>query len=105
MIVLGKECFVFESTGKTCNVEPFSKDLGIAQDIPIVDAALAYDCPFKHETYILIIRNALYIKTMQNNLIPPFILREGGLTVNDIPKIHCAEPTTNDHCISLKMQI
>ena len=41
MVVLGKESFIFESTGKTCNVEPFSIDLGIAQDIPIVDAALA----------------------------------------------------------------
>ena len=43
MIVLGKECFIFEPTGKTCNVEPFNTDLGIAQNIPVVDAALAYD--------------------------------------------------------------
>ena len=41
MIVLRKDCFVFESTGKTCNVKPFSSDLGIAKNIPIVDAALA----------------------------------------------------------------
>ena len=76
MIVLGKECFIFESTSKTCNVEPFSTDLGIAQDIPVIDAALAYDCPFNNETYILIIRYALHIAAMNHNIIPPFIIRE-----------------------------
>ena len=102
MVVLGKECFVFEPTGKTCSVEPFSSELGIAQNVPIVDAALAYDCPFTYETYILIIRNALHIETMQHNLIPPFIMREGGVQVNDIPKIHCTDPDIDDHCISFK---
>ena len=88
MIVLGKECFVFESTGQTCNVKPFDPALGTALDVPIVDAAIAYDCPFTHETYILIIRNALHIPSMRYNLIPPFIMREGGFKVNDIPKMH-----------------
>ena len=102
MVVLGKECFIFESTGKTCNVEPFSSELGIAENIPIVDAALAYDCPFTHETYILIVRNALHINSMNHHLIPPFIMREAGLIVNDIPKMHCANPSIDDHCISFK---
>ena len=26
---------------------------------------------------------------MEHNLIPPFILREAGLVINDTPKIHC----------------
>jgi hypothetical protein len=36
---------------------------------------------------------------MNTTLIPPFILREGGLIVNDKPKIHCENPTKNDHTI------
>ena len=28
-----------------------------------------------------------------------------GVTVNDILKIHCSDPTINDHYISLKIQI
>ena len=102
MIVLGKDCFVFRSTGKTCNVDSFSSDLDIAENILIVDAALAYDCPFTCETYILIVRNALHIKSMTHHLIPPFILMEAGVIVNDIPKMHCDDPNTNDHCISFK---
>ena len=100
MIVLGQHAFIFESTGRTCNVQPFSPDLGIATNIPIVDGAIAYDCPYTCQTYILIARNALYIKSMQHNLLPPFIMRAGGVTVNDTAKIHCNDPSINDHCVS-----
>jgi hypothetical protein len=36
---------------------------------------------------------------MVNNLIPPFIMRAGGAIVNDTAKIHCIDPTIDDHCI------
>ena len=57
------------------------------------------------ETYILIVRNALYMPSMDLNLIPPFIMRAGGVQVNDMPKIHCDDPTTNGHCITLPQDI
>jgi hypothetical protein len=41
----------------------------------------------------------LYVESMNTNLIPPFILREGGLIVNDKPKILCEHPTEDDHTI------
>ena len=99
MVVLGRNAFVFESTGQTCNVQPFTSDLGIASNVPIVDGAIAYDCPQTSQTYILIARNALYVPTMDNNLIPPFIMRHGGVTVNDKAKIHCVDPSEEDHYI------
>ena len=37
---------------------------------------------------------------MDNNLIPPFMLREMRVTVNDIPKIHKEDPTVDDHAIT-----
>ena len=102
MIVLGKHAFVFESTGRTCNVQPFASELGIATNVPIVDGALAYDCPYTRQTVVLLVRNALHIPSMTNNLIPPFIMRAGGLIVNDVPKIHCTDPTIDDHCIKFR---
>ena len=102
MIVLGKHCFPFESTGKTCSVKPFSSELGIAENVPIIDGAIAYEEPYTGETFILLMRNALYIPTMDINLIPPFILRAGGVIVNDVPKIHCNDPMVTDHCISFR---
>ena len=47
MVVLGLNSFVFESTGRTFNVQPFSTNLGVAKHVPIVDGALAYDCPIQ----------------------------------------------------------
>ena len=99
MVVLGRQAYVFEKTGRTCNVRPFAQELGMAEGVPIVDGAIAYDCPYSNQTFILIIRNALHIPSMSHNLIPPFIMRAGGVIVNDVPKIHCADPTVNDHCI------
>jgi len=99
MVVVGKNAFVFEMTGRTCNVKPFSDELGIAESVPIVHAAIAYDCPYTFKTFILLVRNALYMPSMSCNLIPPFIMRERGVIVNDTPKIHCSEPNEDDHCI------
>jgi hypothetical protein len=36
---------------------------------------------------------------MQKNLIPPFIMREAGITVNDTPTMQMNDPTTEDHSI------
>ena len=43
MAVLGLNSFLFESTGRTCNVQPFISDLGVEKHVPIVDRALAYE--------------------------------------------------------------
>jgi hypothetical protein len=102
MIVLGRHSFIFESTGQTCTVKPFSSELGQANNVPIVDGAIAYDDPYTGETFLLLIRNALYIPSMDVNLIPPFIMRAGGVIVNDVLKIHCSNPTTSDHSISFQ---
>lgn len=65
MVVLGKHCFVFDNIhGKTCEVQPFDPSLGTVKAVPIVDTAISYDCPYTHKTYILMIRNALHVPTM-----------------------------------------
>ena len=37
---------------------------------------------------------------MQHNLVPNFIMRESGATVNYVAKIHFPFPSADDHCIS-----
>ena len=100
MVVLGSNAYIFESSGRTCNVKPFDSKLGTSTNIPIVDGAICYECPYTGKTYVLIARNALYIKHLRNNLIPPFIMREGGLVVNETPKIHSNYPSIEDHSIT-----
>jgi hypothetical protein len=65
----------------------------------IVDAALLYDCPYSGDKVILLIRNAIHVPNMENNLIPPFVMREAGVVVNDTPKIQIAKPLAGDHSI------
>ena len=94
MVVLGRHCFIFDNIHEnTCEVQPFDPTLGSAKNVPIVDALVAYDCPYTFTTYMLVFRNALYVPSMQTNLVPPFILREAGLVVNDTAKIHLKDPT------------
>ena len=45
------------------------------------------------------VRNALYVPSMEHNLIPPFILREAVLVLNDTPKIHCNIPSAEYHSL------
>ncbi len=49
---------------------------------------MAYDCPYTMKTYILTARNAVHIHSMSHNIIPPFVMYEAGLRVNDVPRIH-----------------
>ena len=88
MVVVGQQATVFGQSGKSADVRPFSSECSKLESVPIVDAAVAYDCPYSMKTYLLSIRNALYVPSMSHNLIPPFILREAGLLVNDVPRIH-----------------
>ena len=101
MCVVGKNCFIFEHTGKTCNVSAFSPTIE-KSSFPIVDAVIVYDCPYTLKSYLMMIRNALYVEELENNLIPPFLLREAGIQINECPKIHSECPTVEDHSIYFK---
>ena len=99
MVVLESNFFVFESTGRTCNVQPFSTNLGVTKNIPIANRALAYDCPYSGIVYILLVRNALYVPSIDHNLIPPFMIRAGGIIINNVPKIQYEDSVVDDHYI------
>ena len=103
MCVLGKHCLLLSDLSSTRNVrvDAFAEEAGGLKSVPIVDAMIAYDCPRRNQVYLLILRNVLYIESMDDNLITPFILREAGIIVNDRAKIHCdpGTVTEEDHTI------
>ena len=102
MVVLGRHSLVVANTGKTAQVSPFTPDYKSMENVPIVDGAIAYDCPYSGESYVLLCHNALHAPSMEHNLIPPFIMREAGMVVNDTPKIHAESPTEEHHSIFFK---
>lgn len=95
MPVIGANAYILADLQKTAEVSPFTPDYK-SMEIPIVDAAVLYECPYNGEMYILVIRNALYVPAMRHNLLPPFILREHGVQVSEVPKIQTKDPTTED---------
>jgi hypothetical protein len=104
MCVFGQHCLILRWTGRNAEVNPFTPDYEALQKVPIVDAAILYECPVTGKEFILVARNVLYVKSMDINLIPPFILREAGIKVNDVPKIQVDDPTEQDHAIIFKRQ-
>ena len=70
--------------------------------VPIVGAMIIYDeDEYSGKLYFLVAHNVLYVESVDHNLIPPFILREIGLIVNERPKIHHIEPDMRDKNMSI----
>ena len=90
---------MFQNTGKTMNVSGYKDREPSDFGIPVVNVLAAHDCPYSNKTTILVAKNVLQVKGMRSNLIPPFLLREAGLIVNDTPLIHVPEPKAEDHLI------
>ena len=99
MPVVGKHAYIIAETGKKVDVSPFMPDYQPLM-VPLVDAMVRYKNPYSRKSYILVLWNALYVPLMENNLIPPFMLREMGVTMNDVPKTHKEDPTVDDHTIT-----
>lgn len=84
--------------GRVADVSGYDSQLG-TRTISIRDKAVAYDDPHSMRTILLIARNSLHIPGMPTNLLSPFLIREAGNVVNDVPMQHLEHPTSDDHCI------
>ena len=71
MVVAGNAC-----GGCCANITPFSANLPKMEMVENGDDAIAYNDPISLHTYLLVMRNALLIPTMDHNLIPPFLSRK-----------------------------
>ena len=87
MPAIGMNAYIFSTIGETVDIAPFTPDYKPIS-VEMVDASLKYECPYSGEIKILIIRRGLHIPSMTHNLLPPFMLREAGITINEVPKIH-----------------
>ena len=83
----------------TVNVATLSDDFGMMPEVPVVHAAVAYDCPIAGNSKILIINNALYIRDMEHNLLPPIMIRPNGILIDECPKFLFPNPTIETYSI------
>ena len=101
MPVIGRNAYILSRIGETVDVAPFTPDYKPIS-VELVDAALKYECPYSGEVKILKIRRGLYVPSMTHNLLPPFMLREAGIHINEVPKIHVTSPTEEHHAITFQ---
>ena len=92
--VVGDNVEVIKFMNKEVTVSGFRDKLGNISKIPVVQAVLAYDCVITNKTHLLVhINNALYVKGMKSNLIPPFMMRLNGIEVNECPTFLSLNPS------------
>ena len=94
--MVGRNALVFETIDTAVQVKGFTPSLG-TKTVPIVNATVSYDNLFHNKVIILLIYNALYIKEMEHNLIPPFVMRLAQLDLDKEPKFPAKNPTLEHH--------
>ena len=99
MVVIGAQGTIIQKTGIYADVNAFSSDVGTLSQLPIVDAAVEYDCPLSGRTILMVARKSLYVESRDHNLVPPFIMREAGLEMDERAKIHTPKPSKEHHSV------
>jgi hypothetical protein len=99
MAVAGRDCTIIAKSGHFATVTPLSSDLPVMERVEIGDVAMAYDDLFSGETFLLVLRNALLISSMDHNLLPPFLVREASLFLDKTPKFQSTALSLENHTI------
>ena len=103
--VVGKNGIILYKTEMTVNVTPFSDEFGMMLKVTVVHVAVAHDCPITSNSIIIIINNALYIREIEHNLLPPIMMRLNELLVDECPKFLCPISTIKTHSIFFPTEI
>ena len=82
--VAGKNCSVLRFINRSCDVAPFSDNVTLMRDIPIVTAVTRYTSA-NGRNYILVFNEDLYIPDMKHALINPNQCQHFGADVQYIP--------------------
>ena len=87
--------------GKAVNIVGYDKSKGtFAINLKTVSGALAYDNPTSGKTVIIVIHQAIYVPTMDYNLICQMQVRMNDVKLDDKPKFLTEDPTNESHAIS-----
>ena len=73
--------------------------MGSKRDIKVVAAVVAYDDPATGETVMLQVNQAIYIPTIEANLLCPMQLRLNDVRVDECPKFLARNATDKTHAI------
>ena len=86
--LFGSNCLVVQDTGNIVTLTGYNSTVTTNDIASVVTAAVAYDCPLTHSTYILFFPQVLYVPTLPDHLLNPFQMREYGTVVHKVPLLH-----------------
>jgi hypothetical protein len=96
--VAGLESLVLLDWDRPCVVssyDPAQKP----KTLMTVSAALTHEFPKIGRTVCLILHQAIYLPTLQHNLLCPMQMRLHGVVVNETPRLQCESPTESSHSV------
>ena len=96
--VVGQGALVIHDYHRPVEVGAYDKQLG-TRSYRTVSAVLAYDCPRTGNTFMLVIHQAIEIPHLDHHLLCPMQCRVHGITINDLPKFLCQDPSLKDHAV------
>jgi hypothetical protein len=76
---------------------------GNPKTLMTVSAALAYELPESGRTMCLALHQAIYLPTLQHNLLCPMQMRLHGVVVNETPRLQCESPTESLHSVVVRV--
>ena len=97
--VVGQGALEVRDCGRTVLVGGFSDELGQPMRVRVIDAVVMFEDETNGESYLLVIRNALSVPSMNHHLIPPFMMRLAGLEVDKCAKFLSKSPSIENHSI------
>ena len=106
-IVAGANCCIMHYTSRECDVSPYRDDYASIKNVPIVQAATAYQSHYTGQVYILILNEALWMgDSMKHTLINPNQLRHYGVKVQDNPcSVEPIHIMTEDSSFNLELKM
>ena len=97
--IVGINFLITHDYDKHVNVTGYDPTQGSVNNLKVVSAALAYDCPHTGEVYIFKLNQAISVPTMNNNLVCPMQLRMNDIKIFDCPKFLIDNPSDHEHSI------
>jgi hypothetical protein len=102
--VVGSNLLIVQDYDKPVSVWGFDPSGPTNSSLQTVSAALAYDCPSTGQTNVLVVHQAIYLPTMQHNLLATMQLRWNDVIMNDVPKFLTDKPNETTHTVTVRGQ-
>ena len=96
--VLGSQALILHNFERPVRVTGYDASDG-SKTFKTVSGAVTYDDPVTGNPVMRVIHQAVYIPSLEHNLLCPMQLQLNDVSVKDIPKFMLDDPTEQDHAI------